>query len=82
MSDVLLFAWAVTGASAVVCAARYHAQSRRTRAAVAGEIAAAIETSVCAPGEQCVKRFCPDCTRYRQALADAATARRIGGSHD
>ena len=50
------------------------------RAAVAAEIARAIEKSVCAPGEQCVERFCPDCTRYRQAQADAATARRIGGA--
>ena len=52
------------------------------RAAVAEEIARAIEQAVCAPGEQCVERFCPDCTRYRQAQADAATARRIGGADD
>lgn len=48
------------------------------RADVAGEIARAIEQSVCEPGEQCAERFCPDCTRYRQAQADAATARKIG----
>jgi histidine triad (HIT) family protein len=47
--------------------------------ALAEEIARAIEESVCAPGEQCAERFCPDCTRYRQAQADAATARRTGG---
>ena len=50
------------------------------RAAVAGEIASAIEQSVCAPGDQCTERFCPDCTRYRQCREDAATARRIGGT--
>jgi hypothetical protein len=50
------------------------------RAQVAEEIAAAIEESVCEPGGQCAERFCPDCTRYRQAQADAATARRIGGA--
>jgi hypothetical protein len=52
----------------------------KIRAAVAEEIARAIEQAVCAPGEQCVERFCPDCTRYGQAQADAATARRIGGA--
>ncbi len=50
------------------------------RAAVAEEIAKAIEGSVCEPGDQCVERFCPDCTRYFQCQADAATARRIGGA--
>ncbi len=50
------------------------------RAAVAGEIASAIVQSVCAPGDQCTERFCPDCTRYRQCREDAATARRIGGA--
>lgn len=50
------------------------------RAAVAEEIARAIEQSVCEPGEQCVERFCPDCTRYRQAQADAVMARRMGGT--
>ena len=49
------------------------------RAAAAEEIARFIEQSVCGPGDQCAERFCPDCTRYRQAQADAATARRIGG---
>jgi DNA-binding transcriptional MerR regulator len=49
-------------------------------ASVAEDIARAIEKSVCEPGEQCAERFCPDCTRYRQAQADAATARRIGGA--
>lgn len=52
----------------------------RHRSMVAGDIAAAIEASVCEPGEHCAERFCPDCTRYRQAQADAATARRIGGA--
>jgi hypothetical protein len=50
------------------------------RAAVAEDIAEAIERSVCEPGEHCADRFCRDCERYRQALADAATARRIGGA--
>lgn len=50
------------------------------RAAVAEDIAKAIEGSVCAPGEQCDRRFCPDCTRYAQCQADAATARRTGGA--
>lgn len=50
------------------------------KAVVAEEIAVAIERSVCEPGDQCAARPCPDCTRYRQALADAATARRIGGA--
>jgi hypothetical protein len=50
------------------------------RATVAEDIAVAIEKSVCAPGDQCADRFCADCTRYRQAQADAATARRIGGA--
>jgi hypothetical protein len=45
---------------------------------LAEEIARAIEQSVCEPGEQCTERFCPDCIRYRQALADAAIARRVG----
>ena len=44
------------------------------------ENACSIERTVCEPGEDCVKRFCPDCTRYRQTQADAATARRIGGA--
>lgn len=47
---------------------------------IAEDIAAAIETSVCEPGDQCVERFCPDCTRYAQAQADAALARKIGGA--
>lgn len=50
------------------------------RAAVAEEIAKAIERAVCEPGDQCADRFCPDCVKYRQAQADAATARRIGGA--
>jgi hypothetical protein len=52
---------------------------RDFRIVLAEQIARAIEDSACAPGEECVKRFCPDCVRYRQAQADAATARRIGG---
>lgn len=50
------------------------------RAAVAADIASAIEKAVCEPGENCAERFCPDCTRYAQCQADAATARRIGGA--
>ena len=50
------------------------------RAAVAEEIARAIEQSMCEPGEQCAARFCPDCTRYAQCQADAALARRIGSA--
>lgn len=50
------------------------------RKGAAEDIAAAIETSVCEPGENCAERFCPDCTRYAQCQADAATARRIGGA--
>lgn len=54
-------------------------RNREHRAWVAEEIARAIEESVCEPGDQCVERFCPDCTRYAQAQADAALARKIGG---
>ena len=50
----------------------------RHRAMVAEDIAVAIEASMCEPGEGCVRRFCPDCVRYAQCQADAATARRIG----
>lgn len=49
------------------------------RAALAAEIAGEIEAGVCEPGESCDRRFCPDCTRYGQAMTDAAIARRVGG---
>lgn len=42
------------------------------RAAVAGEIASAIEVDICTPEAECGDMEC------RQAQADAATARRIG----
>ncbi len=59
---------------------RRQARNREHRAWVAEEIARAIEESVCEPGGQCAERFCPDCTRYAQAQADAALARKIGGA--
>lgn len=54
-------------------------RNREHRRWVAEEIARAIEESVCAPDARCAERFCPDCTRYGQAQADAALARKIGG---
>jgi hypothetical protein len=48
------------------------------RAAMAEAIARAIEDAVCPPAQGCKDRFCPDCIRWRQARADAATARRLG----
>jgi len=57
-----------------------HAGAAALRAAVAEEIARAIEESVCGPGVQCADRFCPDCTRHGQAMRDAALARRTGGA--
>ncbi len=44
------------------------------RAAVAGEIARAVEDDICTPGAECGDQGC------RQALRDAGTARRIGGT--
>lgn len=44
------------------------------RAGVAEEIASAIEADICTPGADCGDMGC------RQALRDAATARRIGGA--
>ena len=44
------------------------------RAAVAGEIARAVEDDICTPGAECGDQGC------RQALRDAGTARRIGGA--
>ena len=44
------------------------------RAAVAGEIARAVEDDICTPGAECGDQGC------RQALRDADTARRIGGT--
>lgn len=59
---------------------RRQAERREYRAYVAEMIARAIEESVCAPGKQCYERFCQDCIRWRQAQADAATARRAGAN--
>ncbi len=58
---------------------RRQVRNQEHRQYVAEEIARAIEESVCEPGDQCAERFCPDCTRYAQAQADAALARKIGG---
>jgi hypothetical protein len=51
------------------------------RAAVAEEIATAIEQSVPEPSG-CDRSPCPECCRYDQARLDAATARRTGASRE
>ena len=60
-------------------------RTRRTpqagwRTALAEAIVTEILAGVCEPCDQCRDRFCPDCTRYRQAQADAEIVRRIAAT--
>jgi hypothetical protein len=52
---------------------------RQFREIAAEDIAREIVASVSGPGMLCDDPSCPDAIRYRQARADADTARRIGG---
>jgi hypothetical protein len=51
----------------------------RFREIAAEDIAREIELSAAGPGETCDDPACPDAIRWRQSMACADIARRVGG---